>query len=163
MSLLEVCIWIHDSWIGTGIRESVYLFPIVEATHVIGLALSVGTVMCFDLRLLGLTMRNQSVSEVFGQLRPWMLGGFSIMFLTGSLLFSSVAVDAYSNTSFRVKMLLLLLAGINILVFHSTIDRRRHEWDKAPIPPFQARLAGLLSLILWMSVIAAGRLFAYAV
>ena len=163
MSLLELCRWIYDSQIGTGIRESVYLFPILEGTHVIGLALSVGTVMWFDLRLLGVTMRNQPVSEVFGQLKPWMLSGFSIMFLTGSLLFSSVAVDAYSNTSFRVKMLVLLLSGLNILVFHSTVDRRRHEWDKAPIPPLQARLAGLLSLILWMSVIVAGRLFAYAV
>ena len=163
MSILEVCQVIQASAVGTGIRESEYLFPFIEGTHVLGLSLSVGTVMWFDLRLIGKIMRNIPVSEVFHQLRPWMSAGFVIMLTTGLLLFSSVAVDAYANTYFRLKIVLLILAAANIIVFHSTIDRRRAEWDKAPIPPIQARVAGLLSLILWLAVIVAGRLFAYAV
>ena len=163
MSIFEICQAIQASAIGTGIRESEYLFPVVEGTHVLGLSLSVGTVMWFDLRLLGKIMRNIPVSEVFQQLRPWMTAGFVIMLTTGSLLFSSVAADAYANSYFRLKVVLLLLAAANIIVFHSTIDRRRAEWDKAPMPPIQARVAGLLSLILWLGVIIAGRLFAYAV
>jgi len=163
MSLLEVCQAIQASTIGTGVRESAYLFPIVEGTHVLGLSLSVGTVMWFDLRLLGKIMRQIPVSEVFDQLRPWMFAGFVIMLTTGSLLFSAVASDAYLNVYFRVKVTLLLMSAANILLFHFTIDRRREEWDKAPLPPLPARVAGLLSLVLWMGVIIAGRLFAYAV
>ena len=163
MSILEVCQAIQASAIGTGVRESEYLFPLVEGTHVLGLSLSVGTVMWFDLRLLGKIMRNIPVSEVFHQLRPWMFGGFIVMLGSGSLLFSSVAADAYANAYFRLKVVLLLLAAANVIVFHATIDRRRAEWDKAPLPPIQARIAGLLSLILWLAVIIAGRLFAYAV
>jgi len=163
MTILEVCQAIQASAIGTGVRESVYLFPIVESTHVLGLSLSVGTVMWFDLRLLGKIMRHIPVSEVFHQLRPWMFAGFFTMLTTGSLLFSAVAADAYTNTYFRLKIILLLVAAANMLLFHSTIDRRRSEWDKAPLPPLPARVAGLLSLVLWISVIIAGRLFAYAV
>jgi len=163
MSILEVCKAIQASAVGTGIRESEYLFPIVEGTHVLGLSVSVGTVMWFDLRLIGKIMRHIPVSEVFHQLRPWMFAGFVIMLTTGSLLFSAVAADAYANTYFRLKVVLLLMAGANVLLFHTTIDRRRSHWDKAPIPPLQARIAGLLSLVLWVGVIILGRLFAYAV
>ena len=163
MTILEACQAIQASTIGTGIRESAYLFPIVESSHVLGLSLSVGTVMWFDLRLLGKIMRHIPVSEVFGQLRPWMFAGFAIMLTSGSLLFSAVAADAYANTYFRFKLVLLFVAALNMILFHSTIDRRRAEWDKAPLPPLPARVAGLLSLILWVGVIIAGRLFAYAV
>jgi len=161
MSLLEICKVLEQTTISSIVRESA--FPYVEGAHVIGLSLSVGTVMWFDLRLLGVGMRTLPVSEVFHQLRPWMSAGFVIMLTAGSLLFSSVAVDAYGNTYFRLKVVLLLLAAVNIIVFHATIDRRRAEWDKAMVPPIQARVAGLLSLILWLAVIVAGRLFAYAV
>jgi len=160
VSLLELCQWIQDTQIGTGIRESIYVFPIIEGTHVLGLALSIGTVMWLDLRLLGIAMRRQSVSEVFGQLKPWMRIGFAVMFTTGGLLFWANAARCYPSTYFRIKIVLLLLSGVNVLVYHRTIDRRRSEWENGPIP-LQARLAGLLSLILWTGVIAAGRIMAY--
>jgi hypothetical protein len=163
MSVLELCQWIQDSQLATGIRESGYVFPFLEGAHVIALSLSVGVVMWFDLRLMGVSFRKQPVSQVFTQLKPWMIAGFSIMFVSGALLFSSLAVEAYANSYFRIKIGLLLLAGANMLLFHLTIDRHRTEWDKAPIPPLQARLAGLASLLLFMGVIIAGRLFAYAV
>jgi hypothetical protein len=90
-----------------------------------------------------------------------MSAGFLVMVVTGSLLFSSRAADAYASNYFRIKAGLLVLGGLNVLIFHTTIDRRRAEWDTAERPPFRARMAGLVSLILWFSIIAAGRIMAY--
>jgi hypothetical protein len=159
MSLLEVCQWLEDSDLSTVIREST--FPYIEGTHVLALALSVGTILWFDLRLAGVLFRNRPVSQVFNQLRPFFFTGFPIMFISGGLLFVAHATQCYESTYFRVKLLLILLAGLNVLIFHSTIDRRREQWDKTPFPPMQARVAGVLSLVFWVSIIAAGRLFAY--
>jgi len=147
--------------VGEVVRESA--FPYVEGTHVLGLALSIGTVVWFDLRLLGAAMRTRPVSEVFENLKGWMFVGFGLMFLTGALLFTSHATKAYANPYFRVKLALLLLAGVNTGIFHLTIDRRRAEWNSAPIPPPAARAAGLVSLLLWFGVIAAGRMVAYGI
>ena len=160
MSLLEWCQWLQDTWWATGIRESGYTYPIVEGSHVMGLALSVGAVLWFDLRLLGLTMRGDRVSEVFEQVRPWMLLGFAVMFVTGALLFSARAVDAYESTYFRLKIGLLVLGALNVVLFHTTIDRQRDQWDTGR-PPWRARMAGGLSLVLWFGIIAAGRIMAY--
>jgi hypothetical protein len=161
MSLLEWCQWLQDTGIATSIRESGYTYPIVEGSHVMALALSVGAVMWFDLRLLGLTMRGDRVSSVFDQVRPWMLLGFLIMFVTGALLFSARAVDAYESTYFRIKVGLLVLGALNVVIFHMTIDRQRGQWDTSARPPFRARMAGGLSLVLWFGIIAAGRIMAY--
>ena len=161
MSLFEMCQWIENTPSSTALRESLWMFPIVETSHVLGLAFSVGTVVWFDLRLIGAFMRRYSVSETFGYVKPWMFAGFAVMVVTGILLFWSHALQCYSSGYFRIKLVLLVLAGVNIAVFHSTIDRRRGEWDKAPIPPLQARLAGLTSLVLWLAVVAVGRLMAY--
>ena len=161
MSLLEWCRWLQDTPIGAGIRESAFTYPLLEGSHVMGLALSVGTVMWFDLRLLGLTMRRDSVSNVFDEVRPWMSVGFVIMFVTGALLFASRAVDAYESTYFRIKLGLLMLGAVNVVLFHTTVDRQRDAWDTATTPPARARLAGALSLVLWFGIIAAGRIMAY--
>jgi hypothetical protein len=83
-----------------------------------------------------------------------MMGGFALMLVTGGLLFTSPATSVYAHCYFRIKMLLLVLAGLNVLIFHVTIDRRRFEWDGAPTPPFQARIAGLVSILLWDGFIA---------
>ena len=159
MSVTDWLQALERSRIGEVVRESA--FPYIEGTHVLGLALSVGTVVWFDLRLLGATMRTRPVSEVFGSLKPWMLTGFGLMFLTGALLFTSHATKVYANPYFRTKMVLLVLAGLNAGLFHLTIDRRRADWNTAPIPPPAARAAGLASLLVWFSVIAAGRMVAY--
>lgn len=162
MSLFELCQWIEQTPTSVGIRESLYAFPLIEMTHVLALAISVGAIMWFDLRLMGLTMRNERVSDVFGSFKPWMAMGFTVMFVSGFLLFWSHAEECYSNTYFRLKVLFLLLAALNILIYHFTIDRRIQEWDKAPVPPIGARSAGLLSLVLWMAIMTAGRLMAYS-
>lgn len=161
MSGLAVCRWLEESRLGSGLASSSYMFPLVEGTHVLALAFSVGTVIWFDMRLLGVWMRHRPVSRVFGDLKPWMVGGFAVMFVTGALLFISLATSVYVHPYFRIKMLLLALAGLNVAVYTVTIDRRRHEWDNAPTPPLHARIAGLASLLLWAGVIAAGRIMAY--
>jgi len=160
MSLLEWCQWLQETPLGAGIRESGYTYPLIEASHVFGLAFSVGTILWFDLRLLGVAMRRDRVSDVFNQVRPWMTGGFLVMIVTGSLLFVSRAADAYVSTYFRIKAGLLVLGALNVLIFHTTIDRQRAEWDTGR-PPFRARMAGLVSLVLWFGIIAAGRIMAY--
>jgi hypothetical protein len=108
-------------------------------------------------------MRTRPVWEVFEDVKPWMFAGFAIMFSTGALLFAAHATKAYSNNYFRAKLLLLVLAGVNAGVYHLTIGRKPSEWGKAPVPPAAARVAGLTSLLLWFSVIAVGRIFAYSI
>jgi hypothetical protein len=161
MSILEFCQWLGNSSIGTGIRESAYLYGMIESTHVLACALSVGILVVCDLRLLGITMRRQPVSEVFNGLLPYSLFGFAMMFLSGSLIFWAEAEKAYYSGYFRLKIALLLIAGLNALFFHLTTYRGIKGWDTAPKLPLKVRLAGLTSLVLWTSVIAAGREFAY--
>ena len=161
VDLLELCRWLENTWWATAVRESGYVYPFVEGSHVMALALSVGAVLWFDLRLLGWTMRDDRVSDVFRQVRPWMLLGFAVMFVTGVLLFAARATDAFASPYFRLKLALLVLGAVNIVLFHTTIDRRRDEWDTAGRPPGRARLAGGVSLVLWFAIIAAGRIMAY--
>ncbi len=163
MSLLTLCQFIENSAFGTGLRESAYAFPITETIHVLALSLAVGTIIWFDLRLVGIAFRQTPVSTVFHQIRPWMAIGFATMFVTGGLLFSAHAAQLYASIYFRIKVGLLLLAGVNVATFHLTIDRRRTDWDTQRIPPTQARVAGALSLALWVGIIAAGRFTAYTI
>ena len=159
-SVLEVCRWLESSAIGTDIRESL-LFPFIEGIHVLALSLSIGLVVITDLRLMGVVMRNRPASEIWSQFFPWMMSGFGVMFLTGSLLFWSHAMSAYHSAAFRTKLVLLILSGLNAAIYHVTIYRKLDQWDTSPIPPLQARLAGWTSLILWAGVITMGRIMAY--
>ena len=161
LTLLHWCQWLQNTDVATSISESAYLYPFIEGSHVLGLALSVGTIIWFDLRLMGVAVRGEPVSAVFAQLRPWILAGFAVMFVTGGLLFAARATEAFNSIYFRTKLALLVIGGINVAIFHVTIDRRRDEWDGAARPPIQARVAGLVSLILWFAIIAAGRVMAY--
>ncbi len=161
MSLLSVCQWIQNTASSTAIRESTWVFPIIETTHVLGLSLSVGLLVVSDLRLTGFVMRRRPASEVFRQVAPWMLAGFTIMFASGLLLFWSQAAKAYDSVFFRIKLGLLLLAGVNAAIYHFTIYQRMDEWENKLIPPASARIAGWLSLVIWAGIIAAGRTMAY--
>jgi hypothetical protein len=161
MSIFEFCQWLQNTAWGTAIRESTWVFPIIEGMHVLTLGLSVGTLLIMDLRLAGVLMRREPVSQVSNQLMPWSAAGFAIMFTTGALLFWSQPLKAWGSIYFRIKLILLLLAGINALVFELTLRRTVATWDTAETPPFRARLAGVLGIVLWAGVIAAGRTMAY--
>jgi len=152
---------LQDTTIGTQLRESVWVFPILEGTHLLTITVSVGTLLIMDLRLAGLLFTRQRVSEVTLAVMPLSIFGFVVMFITGAFLFLCQAVKAYSSVYFKLKILFLLLAGLNALVFELTMRRKVHEWDCDAVPPLRARLAGFSGMILWAGVIAAGRTMAY--
>jgi hypothetical protein len=161
MTLLEVCQWLDQSPLGAGIRESAWWYSILEILHTLGIVLVAGTILLVDLRLLGYGLRRIPVPQVIGYVVPWTLSGFVYMAISGCLLFTSEAVTCYNSPFFRVKVVLLALAGLNALVFHVTVYRDAPSWDPQAATPARARMAGMASLILWAGIIAAGRAVAY--
>jgi hypothetical protein len=155
------CEWLAATPGSIALHESFFMYPVVESVHVLTLCLFVGLAAMLDLRLLGLTMRRVPVSEVVSRFLPWMVVGFVVMVGTGVLLFYAIPVRSYHNIFFRVKLMLLVLAGVNAWVFHARLYVRIADWDLAPITPRAARVAGALSLALWAAVIVCGRMIAY--
>jgi len=162
MQLLQVAQEIEASRLGTAIRESMWAFPILNLVHLLALLVAAGTIVYWDLRLLGLGLLRTAVSDLGRQLLPWTWGGFSVMLVSGLLLAWCEAGRLYSNFFFRTKVVLLVLAGLNVLVFHLTVYRGVTAWDRAPVTPLRARIAGAVSLALWFGLIAAGRAIGYS-
>ncbi len=140
----------------TQIRESDWLFPTIETVHVFALVLVVGSIMTVDLRLLGLTNKDRPFSQVASEMLPWTWVAFVVAAFAGMMMFSSKALTYYVNIPFRLKMICLLLAGINMVMFHWLGTRRLEAWDRGA-PPRAARFAGGASLLLWTMIVAAGR------
>jgi peptidoglycan/LPS O-acetylase OafA/YrhL len=161
MSIASWCHWLQNTPFATGIRQSDLLFPLIEGSHILSLSLSVGLILIFDLRLLRLAFRSESASRIMKQLMPWAMPGFALMFLTGLLLFVSQAGKVYGNTFFRFKLVFLLLAGVNALIYQVKFYPKMAEWDKTDFVPRGAQLSGAVSLILWACIIALGRTMAY--
>jgi hypothetical protein len=161
MTLTTTFEWLESTALAIVIQESQYGFPIVVGIHILGLTLSVGTLLWVDLRLFGVCLRGVRVSAVYRGLAPWFAAGFLMMFASGAVLFTAYATSAYANVFFRVKMLALVLAALNAVAFHFLGGRRSTAWDAAPRPPAAVRIAGLTSLLLWVTVIVAGRLMSY--
>jgi len=161
MSIVEICQWLQDTPWGTQLRESVWAFPIIEGTHLLSIAISAGTLLIMDLRLIGAIFQGEPVSRITRAVLPISIVGFAITFLTGALLFWCQAVKAWGSVYFKIKVVLLILAGINALVFELTLRRTVATWDTDPVPPFRARLAGFSGILLWTGVILAGRTIAY--
>jgi hypothetical protein len=161
VSLLSLCEWLAGTKWSVALHESLYMYPLIESTHVLTLCLFAGSTIIFDLRLVGLILKRAPAGTVLARLLPWTRVGFAIMVTTGLLLFYAIPVRSYQNVFFRAKVILLLIAGLNVWVFHRGIYRRVHEWGANPVLPRAARLAGLFSLMLWASVIVCGRLIAY--
>jgi len=161
MSLFELAKAVEASHLGTAMRESTYAFAVLNLVHLLGLLVAAGTIVFWDLRLLGIGLHRAPVSQVGKSLLPWTWGGFAVMFVSGSLLVTIEAGRLYSNLFFRMKVAALLLAGLNVLIFHLTIYRKVDEWDRATTTPLQARIAGVLSIALWFCIMAAGRAIGY--
>ena len=150
-----------ESGLAARIRDSLFLFPLLESTHVIGLALVFGTIAIIDLRLLGLASAQRSFQRMASDILKWTWGAFALTALTGALMFTTNAPVYYHNFFFRTKMLLLALTGINMLVFELTAGRTIHAWDKAPSAPPAGRAVAVLSLVMWIGVIFMGRLIGF--
>jgi hypothetical protein len=159
MSLLPFCQWLENTPGSIAIHEGPY--ALIESVHVLTLCVFVGLAVMLDMRLLGVTMRRVPVSEVARRLLPWTVAGFVLMVGSGVLLFYAIPVRSYQSIFFRFKMAMLILAGLNVWVFHSGIYRRLADWDLDPVPPRAARIAATLSLILWASIVLSGRMIAY--
>lgn len=162
MSLLGLCEWLASTPGSIALHESLWVYPIVESVHVLALCIFLGLAVMLDLRLLGVTFRSARVSEVAERLLPWTVAGFVVMVVSGSLLFYAIPVRTFQNIFFRVKVAMLILAGMNVWVFHSTIYRTVAAWDLDTVPPRRARVAGGLSLAFWACIVVAGRMIAYS-
>ena len=159
--MLSFLAWLESTSWSVSLLESLYVWPLLESTHVLSLGLFVGTAVMNDLRLLGWVMKCVPASEVTGRLLWWTRASFVVMLTTGLLIFYSNPVRYYHNIFFRLKVVLLVLAGLNAFLFHTRVHRRVSEWDLDPVPPRAARLAGTVSLIAWAFIVVAGRMIAY--
>lgn len=159
----SVLYWLQDTRFSAWLRDSMWAEPIIETVHVLTLTVFLGFTVLLDLRLLGVTLRRRPVSEVIRQLNPWLIAGLAVMIATGTLLFCGDPVSFYSTIFFKTKMILLVLAVLNVLVFSSTVGRRVDQWDLDSRTPGKAKIAAILSLVFWVAIIAAGRAIAYAV
>lgn len=149
---------IEASGLATKIRDSLLLFPLIESTHVFGLALVFGTILVIDLRLLGIGSTGRPFGRVASDIIKWTWTAFA---LTGALMFTTNARVYYHNIFFRTKMVLLLLTGINMLAFELTAGRQIHLWEKSPSAPPIGKVVASLSLAMWLGIICMGRIIGF--
>ena len=154
---------LESSAIAVWIRDSLYAFPLIESLHVIGLTMVFGTIAIVDLRLLGLASIRRPFSRVKGEILKWTWVAFALTVMTGLLMFITNAGAYYHNLQFRSKMVLIALSGINILIFELTAGKTVHQWDKDETPPLAGKVAGALSLLLWIGVIFLGRWIGFTI
>ncbi len=161
--LFDFCKALNHSGMGRAIRDSLWLFPVIETLHIFGIISLVGGTSILDLRLMGLTFRDEPVTKLARRFLPWAWFGFIVQVVTGFFMFASEAVKMYDNWAFKLKMLLILVAGLNAFVFHMLSKDSVKRWDNDPIAPLYARIAGATSILLWFGIVAAGRWIAYVV
>ncbi len=159
-TLLAVCQWLYDlPWV-VQLEESDNLFPIIESVHVLGIGLMAGTIITVDLRVLGLVFPQEPVRRIAEALLPYTLWGFGLMVVSGIPLFAAESVKVIYNPAFRIKLVLLALAGLNAALFHKTIYRTVDAWGRGAMSPLAARVFAGMSATLWFGVIVSGRLIA---
>ena len=161
-TILDIANAIESTSIGTAIAESRYAFPIIEGTHLIALSVSVGLIFLTDLRLMGLFLRQVPAGAVLHGLRPYVLCGFALVFLSGGLLFWAEAAEVIASPAWLFKFAFIGLAGLNALYFEFVIARRPGALSPGRgALPRGVKLAGLASLTIWTLVVICGRLIAY--
>ena len=153
MSVLDFFHWCEQSGIGNAIRQSSWLFPVIEAIHLLGLGVIGGAVLVVDLRLLGLGLRRQSTAELARDAQPWLIGSLLLMMTTGGLLFLSESIKLYYHEAFWFKMASLILA----IVFTFTIQRKVILEGETRMRPVWSKVVALVSILLWSGVGIGGR------
>ena len=148
---------LENSALGQYVAASSWAFPTIETVHVVAIVTVVGSVAVMDLRLLGVASKETAVTEMSRDTLPWTWGAFVLAMISGSLLFISKATTYMVNPFFLWKMVLIALAGVNMGVFHLITWRTVKTWDTAPEPPKGAKLAGGLSVGLWVVVVFIAR------
>jgi hypothetical protein len=153
MSLLTFFQWCEASGIGETIRKSSWLFPVIEAIHLLGLGVIGGAVLVVDLRLLGLGLKRQSAAQLTRDAQPWLVGSLVLMIITGGLLFLSEAIKCYYHDAFWFKMTCLFLA----IVFTFTIQRKVTMSGETRLSPVWSKVVAIVSVLLWAGVGIGGR------
>ena len=159
-TLQHLCQLIYDLPASTALRESDVVFPLIETLHVLAISLIAGTIVTVDLRVVGIVFRDEPLTRITRALLPYTWYGFALMLITGLPLFAAESGKLYSNPAFRVKLLLLGLAGLNALLFHKTVFHRLQDHDQHGPAALPARMFAGLSVLLWSGVIVSGRLIA---
>jgi hypothetical protein len=153
--------WLQGSVLGEALRGTPFLYPVLEASHILGIAVLIGPAFAFDLRLLGVGRHLVPVSTAARYLLPVSHVGLVVALGTGLALLSAQAVVVAASGAAPWKFGLLLLAGLNVLVFHRGVYRRVDDWADAAVTPMAARVAASVSMTAWTGVIFAGRFLAY--
>ena len=153
MSVLSVFTWCENSSLGEAIRASKWLFPAIESFHLLALAVIGGAVLIVDLRLCGLGLKREPIAQLWNDSRPWLLGSYAVMIVSGLLLFTSEATKLYYHDAFWVKMSSLLLATL----FTFTILRKVVTAAEPDVSPLRRKAVAIVSLILWTGVGVGGR------
>ncbi|MGD0359637.1 MAG: DUF6644 family protein [Bryobacteraceae bacterium] len=151
--MLSFFAWCENTPLGEAIRDSRWLFPVIESVHLLGLAVIGGAVLIVNLRLLGFGIRRQPVAQLWRDTRPWMMGSLAAMLISGMLLFTSEATKLYYHDAFWVKMISLLLA----MIFTFTVMRKVALADPDRVGRVWGRAAALVSILLWSTVGVCGR------
>ena len=149
--------YLENSALADNIRENDLLFPLIESVHVVAICLVVGSILAVDLRLLGLASLNRPVSRVSAGILPLTWGAFVVAVASGGLLFISNATKYLGNGFFVAKLCLIAAAGLNMAMFHFISAKDLPRWENDRRPPLPARLAGGVSIVLWIAVVACGR------
>jgi hypothetical protein len=161
MNPTELARQLTESQIGTALRESLILFPLIEGIHLLGLALSFGLIFFTDLRLVGLFLTHVPVSRILLQLRRWIFAGFALTFVSGFLLFWAEADTMIANPAFLLKCVAIVIALVNAVAFELAWGTRGAAWVDQAVAPAAARLAGWTSLSFWTAATVGGRLIPY--
>ncbi len=159
--MLEIAIWLSETKWSIALLESLYMYPWIESAHVLSICFFIGILLFVDLRLMGVAFTKLPISEMNKKVLPWSLFGFSLMMLTGFLLFYAIPVRSYQNIFFRFKVILILLAGLNAFLFHRQMKVEGMIWDEGKSIPKSVHLKAAVSLVLWSGVIISGRMIAY--
>jgi uncharacterized membrane protein len=157
-ALLE---WLQASSLAVFIHKTAWAFTTIEVVHVIAISLVIGTITIVDLRLLGFASTKRPFVELSRQVLPFTWAAFVLAVIAGLLLFTSRATEYFANTVFWVKMSLIVLAGINMMIFEFITVRGVQEWNLGRTPPPPARLAGGISIACWVLVVVCGRLIGF--
>lgn len=152
---------LQHSSLGTAVATVPWVFPITETIHVLSLAVVFGSIAMLDLRLVGISSRTGAVSVISHEVLPFTWVAFAVATLSGTLLFISNASGYAANRQFQLKFLFIALAGVNMLAFHLGAYRSVSQWDHRMPPPNAARIAGVLSIVLWLTIIVFGRWTGY--
>ena len=159
----EFCQWLYDTPLAATIRSNELAFPWLESVHVLAITLVLGSIAVADLRLLGLASVKRPVTQVLQEVLPVTWVAFVVAAITGVAMFTSNAVEYSHNTPFQLKMAMLVLAGLNMVLFQLVTFRGVGAWDDAEATPPGARVAGGFSLLAWLSIVAFGRWIGFTI